>query len=79
MKHPITIWLILISLTLTMFMLGEVQPSSEIIMIVLIISAVKGLLIVAGFMELAGVKHVVKRGLMLYSPVVVFLISLLLL
>ena len=79
MKHPITIWLILIFLTLTMFMLGEVQPSSEIIMIVLIISAVKGLLIVAGFMELAGVKHVVKRGLMLYSPVVVFLISLLLL
>ncbi|SIT06933.1 cytochrome C oxidase subunit IV family protein [Neptunomonas antarctica] len=79
MKHPFTIWLVLIILTLTMFMLGEVQPSPEIIMLVLAISAVKGLLIVLGFMELAGVKHLVQRALLLYSPIVVLLIALLLL
>lgn len=79
MKHPFTIWLILILLTLTMFMLGEVQPSSEVVMLVLMISAIKGLLIVAGFMELAAVKHLIQRGLMLYSPVLVLLIALLLL
>lgn len=79
MKHPVVIWLVLITLTLTMFMLGEVQPSAEIVMLVLSISALKGLLIVAGFMELAGVKHLIQRGLMLYTPIVVVLIALLLL
>jgi hypothetical protein len=79
MKHPFTIWLVLIILTLTMFMLGEVQPSPEVIMLVLSISAVKGLLIVLGFMELAGVKHLVQRALLLYSPVLVLMAALLLL
>lgn len=79
MKHPVTIWLVLIILTLTMFMLGEERPGSDIVMLVLSISALKGLLIVAGFMELAGVKHLIQRGLMLYSPVLVLLIALLLL
>lgn len=79
MKHPVAIWLLLIILTFIMFMLGEVQPSSDIVMLVLSISALKGLLIVAGFMELAGVKHLIQRGLLFYTPVVVVLISLLLL
>lgn len=78
MKHPVTIWFLLIILTLTMFMLGEVQPGSDIVMLVLSISALKGLLIVAGFMELASVKHLIKQGLMLYTPVLVVLIALLL-
>ncbi|MEH6826265.1 MAG: cytochrome C oxidase subunit IV family protein [Motiliproteus sp.] len=64
------LWLVLIALTLLSFFLTESSTLSWGTAAILALAAVKGGLIVDGFMELNGVTHVLRSAMLLYCPVV---------
>ncbi|WP_027856471.1 cytochrome C oxidase subunit IV family protein [Marinobacterium jannaschii] len=72
---PALCWLLLMLLSLSMFLLGEQNPSPQIISLILLISVAKACLIILGYMELAGVRHLLKRGMLLYTPLLLLIIG----
>ncbi len=56
-------------LTLLSFVLMESSASAWITGVILAITAIKGQMIIDGFMELRGVRHLVRRAMLLYCPV----------
>lgn len=69
MKNPHLIWLLLIVTTLSSYALAEDSAHPWVIGIILLLTSIKGALIIDGFMELHGVNHLVRRALHLYCPV----------
>lgn len=64
------LWLLLMALTVLSFFLTESSSLAWVAAVILAVTAVKGWFIVDGFMELNGVNHVVRTGMLLYCPVV---------
>ncbi len=62
-------WLLLTFLTVLSFALMESSASGGIVGVILAITAIKGAMIVDGFMELKGIKHLVRNAMLLYCPV----------
>jgi len=76
---PALCWLLLMLLSLSMFMLGEQNPSPQMVSLILLIAVAKACLIILGYMELSGIRHLIKPGMLLYTPVLLLLIGVLLL
>ncbi len=70
MKKNILIWLVLMALTLMSFFMTESSSLSWVTAAILVFTAFKGMLIVDGFMELSGVNHILRKVMLLYTPVV---------
>ncbi|MFT5720838.1 MAG: hypothetical protein ACI9W6_001138 [Motiliproteus sp.] len=68
------IWVLLMTLTVLSFFLTESSSLPWVVAVILSITAVKGSFIIDGFMELNGVNHVIRTGMLLYCPVVCSLI-----
>tara|TARA_R110001583_G_C5616893_1_gene405906 strand:- start:745 stop:987 length:243 start_codon:yes stop_codon:yes gene_type:complete len=64
------IWLLLIALTVLSFFLTDASSLAWVVAVILAVTAVKGWFIVDGFMELNGVNHLLRTGMLLYCPVV---------
>lgn len=64
------IWLLLTALTVLSFFLTESSSLSWVVAVILAVTAIKGWFIVDSFMELNGVNHVLRVGMLLYCPVV---------
>lgn len=62
--------MVLTVLTLLSFFLTESSTLAWVAAAILIMTAVKSVLIVDGFMELKGASHVVRTAMLLYCPVV---------
>ncbi len=72
------LWLILILLTIGSFALAERSVMVWVRGVVLAITALKGYLIVDGFMELHGHRHIIRYAMNLYCPLICLFIWLLL-
>ncbi|MBY4678098.1 cytochrome C oxidase subunit IV family protein [Marinobacterium arenosum] len=75
--HTPLLWLTLILLTLISYALTDSSTLPWITGVIVALTAVKGLMIVDGFMELRGVRHWLRRCMNLYCPVLGLLIWLL--
>lgn len=69
MKHTSLIWSLLLAITLASFALAEDSSHPWIIGLILLLTSIKGLLIIDSFMELHGVNHWVRKAMHLYCPV----------
>lgn len=69
MKNTHLIWLLLIATTLTTFALAEDSIHPGVIGLILVLTSIKGALIIDSFMELHGVHHLIRRAMHLYCPV----------
>ena len=78
MKASALIWVLLTVATLLSFYLTDSSTLSWITGLILALTAIKGHLIVDGFMELHGVRHWVRTGLLLYCPLLGLVIWLIL-
>ncbi len=78
LNHPLLIWLALIVLTLVSYALTDQSTLPWITAVIVTLTAVKGALIIDGFMELHGLRHLLRRGLHLYCPLLGLLIWLVL-
>lgn len=74
MGNPHLIWLLLITATLLSYALTESSHHPWAIAVILTLTSVKALLIIESFMELRGVRHLVRRSLHLYCPFLSLLI-----
>jgi high-affinity Fe2+/Pb2+ permease len=63
------LWFILILVTIVSFALVELSTLPWVAAIVMGIAALKGYLIIDGFMELAGHRHILRYAMNLYCPV----------
>lgn len=72
------IWLVLIVITVVSYALTESSTLPWISAIILSLTAIKGWLIVDGFMELHGHQHAIRRAMNLYCPILAIAIWLLL-
>lgn len=70
--------LILIALTIASYMLAEDSVLAWISAVILAITSLKGYLIIDGFMELHGHRHIMRYAMNLYCPLVCLLIWLIL-
>ena len=70
------IWLVLILLTVISYALTDNSTLPWISGVILAITAIKGYLIIDGFMELHGHKHILRYAMNLYCPVLSLLIWL---
>ena len=71
------IWLFLVVLTVVSYALTDNSTLPWISGVILLLTAVKGWMIVDGFMELRGHQHLVRRAMNLYCPILGVLIWLL--
>ncbi len=69
-----SLWALLLLITLLSYMLAEDSVQSEVTGLILTLTAVKGALIIDGFMELHGVRHWVRYLMHLYCPLLALLI-----
>ncbi|WP_370279159.1 cytochrome C oxidase subunit IV family protein [Pontibacterium sp.] len=74
MKNTHLIWLLLIATTLASFALAEDSIQPWVIGLILVLTSLKGALIIDSFMELHGVHHLVRRAMHLYCPVLAIMI-----
>lgn len=68
------LWLVLILVTIASFALLELSSLPWITAIVMGLAAFKGYLIIEGFMELSGRRHILRYAMNLYCPVLALLI-----
>lgn len=74
--RPVFVWLTLIILTIASYALTDTSTVPWITAVILSLTAVKGYLIVDGFMELHGVSHPIRYAMNLYCPVLCLIIWL---
>lgn len=72
-RNPL-LWLTLILLTLISYALTDSSTLPWITGVIMALTALKGLMIVDGFMELQGVRHWLRRCMNLYCPLLGVLI-----
>jgi len=68
MKHTHWIWTLLIAITLASFALTEDSSHPWVTGVILLLTSLKGTLIIDSFMELHGVNHWVRKSMHLYCP-----------
>ena len=71
------IWFILILITIGSYALADVSGLPWISAVILGLAALKGYLIIDGFMELYGYKGIMRYAMNLYCPILSLLIWLL--
>ena len=69
-----SLWVLLLLITLLSYMQAEDSVQSGVTGLILTLTAVKGALIIDGFMELHGVRHWVRYLMHLYCPVLAMLV-----
>lgn len=74
MRYPLLLWGLLISATIGSYTLAESSSQPWAVALILALTSIKALLIIDGFMELQGVRHLVRRSLHLYCPLLAVLI-----
>lgn len=68
------LWTLLLLITLLSYILAEDSVQSGVTGLILTLTAIKGALIIDGFMELHGVRHWVRHLMHLYCPLLAVLI-----
>ncbi|WP_165840118.1 cytochrome C oxidase subunit IV family protein [Motiliproteus coralliicola] len=66
---PALIWLLLMIMTLLSFYLTDSSTLAWVTGVILLLTALKGHLIVESFMELHGINHLIRTAMLLYCPV----------
>jgi len=77
-SRNLRVWLGLLLFTLLSFYLADASAEAGIVLLILAAAVVKGQLVVGEFMQLRGVAHPLRWGMLLYCPVLGGLIFLVL-